>query len=83
MPIDIKLNLITSTALISIGAALGIYADSHIRDLQLTNNSLMNINRDLMQENDSLRYCVPGKSGKAVITYVSGKLFCEVHNVGV
>lgn len=80
MPLDIKLNLITATALISIGAALGIYADSHIRELQRNTESLMNINRDLMKENDSLRYCVPKKGGRAVITYVNNRLFCEVHN---
>lgn len=79
MPIDIKLNLITAAAIISIGAALGIYAHSHIIELQHNNNALMDINRDLMQENDSLRYCVPKKGGRAIITYVNNRLFCEVH----
>lgn len=80
MQLDIKLNLITSTALISIGAALGIYADSHISDLQSHNVELMKINYDLVKENDALRYCVPRKNGKAVVTYVNDRLFCEVHS---
>ena len=65
MQTDIKLTLITAAALISIGAALGIAADSHIIELQHNNNELMDINRDLMQENDTLRYCVPKRGGRA------------------
>ena len=79
--IDIKLNLITASALISIGAICGMAYHSHITELQRNNDALMDINRDLIQENDSLRYCVPKKGGRAVVTYVSGRLFCEVHNV--
>lgn len=82
MQLDIKYHLITAALLIGIGIISGIYADSYITELQSENVELMKINYDLVQENDSLRYCVPGKSGKAIITYVSGKLFCEVHNVG-
>lgn len=81
MQIDIKYHLITASLLISIGVVAGIAADSHIRELQRENIELMNINRDLMQENDSLRYCVPKKGGRAVITYVNNRLFCEVHSV--
>lgn len=79
MQIDIKYHLITASLLISIGVVAGIAADSHMQELQRDNVELMNINRDLMQENDTLRYCVPKTGGRAVITYVNDRLFCEVH----
>lgn len=81
MQTDIKLNLITAAALISIGAFAGVAYHSHITELQRNNYELMDINRELRQENDTLRYCVPKKDGRAVVTYVSGRLFCEIHNV--
>lgn len=81
MQTDIKLNLITASALISVGVISGIYANSHITELQRNNYELMDINRELRQENDTLRYCVPKKDGRAVVTYVNNRLFCEIHNV--
>lgn len=79
--IDIKLNLITAAFLLSIGALSGVVYKSHITDLQRTNDELMDINSDLIKENESLRYCVPDRGGRAVISYVNNRLFCEVHNV--
>lgn len=79
MQLDIKYHLITASLLIGVGIVAGIAADSHISDLQSHNVELMRINYELTQENDTLRYCVPGKSGRAVVTYVTDRLFCEVH----
>lgn len=80
MQLDIKYHIITASLLIGVGIVAGIYADSHIRDLQSDNVELMRVNYELTQENDTLRYCVPGKNGKAVVTYVNDRLFCEVHS---
>lgn len=80
MQIDIKLNLITAAGLIAVGVFAGVMYGSHIKELQRNNDALMNINRDLMQENDTLRYCVPKVGGRAVVTYVNNNLFCEVHS---
>lgn len=80
MQTDIKLSLISGAFLIYVGIILGIYADSHIKELQQENVELMRLNYDLIQENDSLRYCVPTKiKGRAVVSYVNSRLFCEVH----
>ena len=83
MQTDIKLNLITAAGLIAVGVFAGVLYDSHAKDLQRDNDALMDISNALRQENDTLRYCVPRTGGRAVITYVSGRLFCEVHNVGI
>ena len=82
MQTDIKLNLITAAGLIAVGVFAGVLYDSHAKELQRNNDALMDISNALRQENDTLRYCVPKTGGRAVITYVSGRLFCEVHNVG-
>ena len=82
MQTDIKLNLITAAGLIALGVLAGVLYGSHIKELQRNNDALMDISNSLRQENDTLRYCVPNTGGRAVITYVSGRLFCEVHNVG-
>lgn len=79
MQTDIKLSLISGAFLICVGIMFGIYADSYIKELQQENVELMHINYELIQENDTLRYCVPGKKGRAVVTYVNDRLFCEVH----
>lgn len=81
MQTDIKLNLITAAALISIGTLCAIAADSHITSLQRDNYDLIDINASLIKENDNMRYCAPKIGGRAVISYINGRLFCEVHNV--
>lgn len=80
---DTQLTLITAAALISIGAVLSIAADSHITSLQRNNYDLIGINSSLIKENDTLRYCAPKPGGRALISYVNGRLFCEVHNVAL
>ena len=80
MPTDTTLTLISAAALISLGAISGVLYHSHIKELQQANDALIDININLIKENDSLRYCVPKSGGRAVISYVSGRLFCEVHN---
>lgn len=81
MDSDIKLTLICAVLFISIGIFIGSMAHSHIKELQHENIELMQINYELEKENDSLRYCVPTTiKGRAVVSYVNGNLFCEVHN---
>lgn len=53
---------------------------SHLAELQRQNDELMRVNMMLLDENKNLRWCVPRKAGKAVITMVNDRPFCEVHN---
>lgn len=80
---DIRLNIITAACLFTIGICGGIYFDSYVKELQLGNEKLLRMNWELMRENESLRTCAPKDGGRAVISHVRGRLFCEVYNKSV
>lgn len=77
---DMQENVITAMLLLSIGAVIAVFVKDHTFELMRQNHELISINTSLIKENKSLRYCVPKRDGKAVITIVNGRPFCEIHN---
>jgi hypothetical protein len=78
---DIKLTLITGGGLPAIGVLVGVLFTSYVKELKEENYLLYDVNRELLKDNETLRYCVPKPGGRAVITYTStGHPFCEMHS---
>ena len=78
---DTQKTIIHAIALITTGALLAIAAHDYTHKLQRQNDELMRINTQLITENNNLRWCVPRRNGRAVITIINHRPFCEVHNV--
>lgn len=78
---DTKKHLINASILTIIGALIAIALHDYTLELQRQNDELMRINMQLLNENNNLRWCVPRANGRAVITIINKRPFCEVHNV--
>jgi hypothetical protein len=82
MPItETQKHLIHAAVLTLIGALIAIALHDYTLELQRQNDELMRLNMQLLNENNNLRWCVPRSNGRAVITIINNRPFCEVHNV--
>lgn len=64
---------------LSFGMMVYIYMHDYTLELFKQNDDMRVLINQMRVEMETMRFCMPPKSGKSIISYVNNKPFCEIH----